>query len=132
MCIRDRPQIVKATAKPDGGGAFISKMFTLGVVVLLVCTAIAMIAAPGLVALATSDKQQELRALATALAYWCLPQILFYGIYALLGETLNARRIFGPFSGRPSSTTSCRSPASWRSVPCSATCLREPPPGRPR
>ncbi len=95
------PQIVKATAKPDGGGAFISKMFTLGVVVLLVCTAIAMIAAPGLVALATSDKQQELRALATALAYWCLPQILFYGIYALLGETLNARRIFGPFTWAP-------------------------------
>ncbi|MER7447499.1 murein biosynthesis integral membrane protein MurJ [Microbacterium sp. NPDC097977] len=95
------PQIVKATAKPDGGGPFISKLFTLGVVVLLVCTAIAMIAAPGLVWLATSEKQQELRALAIAFAYWCLPQILFYGVYALLGETLNARRVFGPFTWAP-------------------------------
>lgn len=95
------PQIVKATSRSDGGNAFISRLFTLGVVVLLACTIVAMIAAPGLVWLATSDSQQELRALATAFAYWCLPQILFYGIYALLGETLNARRIFGPFTWAP-------------------------------
>jgi putative peptidoglycan lipid II flippase len=41
------------------------------------------------------------QAMATALAYWCLPQILFYGLYALLGEALNARRIFGPFTWAP-------------------------------
>ncbi len=37
----------------------------------------------------------------TAFAYWCLPQILFYGLYALVGETLNARRVFGPFTWAP-------------------------------
>ena len=40
-------------------------------------------------------------ALATAFAYWCLPQILFYGLYALVGESLNARRVFGPFTWAP-------------------------------
>ena len=95
------PQIVQASAKADGGSAFISKLFTLGIVVLLAATAIAMIAAPGLVWLAAWRGSDELRALAIAFAYWCLPQILFYGIYALLGETLNARRIFGPFTWAP-------------------------------
>ena len=41
------------------------------------------------------------QALATAFAYWCLPQILFYGLYALVGESLNARRVFGPFTWAP-------------------------------
>jgi putative peptidoglycan lipid II flippase len=40
-------------------------------------------------------------ALATAFAYWCLPQVLFYAIYSLLGEVLNARKIFGPFTWTP-------------------------------
>ena len=45
----------------------------------------------------TPDQQ----ALATAFAYWCLPQIFFYGLYALVGESLNARRVFGPFTWAP-------------------------------
>jgi len=40
-------------------------------------------------------------ALATAFAYWCLPQIFFYALYSLLSEVLNARRIFGPFTWAP-------------------------------
>jgi len=39
------PQIVKATADADGGNAFISKLFTLGTVVLVATTAVATIAA---------------------------------------------------------------------------------------
>lgn len=95
------PQIVKATAHADGGNAFISKLFTLGTVVLVVTTALATIAAPWLVNLALGRAEPQIIALATALAYWCLPQILFYGLYALLGEALNARRIFGPFTWAP-------------------------------
>ncbi|HCS60699.1 MAG TPA: murein biosynthesis integral membrane protein MurJ [Microbacterium sp.] len=95
------PQIVKAAADADGGNAFISKLFTLGTVVLVVITAIAMIAAPWLVILVAGNAPPAVLALATALAYWCLPQILFYGLYALLGEALNARRIFGPFTWAP-------------------------------
>lgn len=95
------PQIVKATADADGGNAFISKLFTLGTVVLVLTTALATAAAPWLVWLSAGQGTPELLALATALAYWCLPQILFYGLYALLGEALNARRIFGPFTWAP-------------------------------
>lgn len=96
------PQIVRASAQRDGGGAFISKLFTLGTVVLVIVTAGVMLAAPWLVAvlLGNSGSVEQL-ALATAFAYWCLPQILFYGLYALIGETLNARRVFGPFTWAP-------------------------------
>ncbi|WP_136042548.1 MULTISPECIES: murein biosynthesis integral membrane protein MurJ [unclassified Microbacterium] len=95
------PQIVKATADADGGNAFISKLFTLGTVVLVVVTGIATVAAPWLVHLVAGNAKPDIIALATALAYWCLPQILLYGLYALLGEALNARRIFGPFTWAP-------------------------------
>ena len=95
------PQIVKATADADGGNAFISKLFTLGTVVLVVLTALATACAPWLVQLVAGQAKPGLLALATALAYWCLPQILLYGLYALLGEALNARRIFGPFTWAP-------------------------------
>lgn len=95
------PQIVKATANADGGNAFISKLFTLGTVVLVAVTAIATVAAPWLVMLVAGPAPLSVQAMATALAYWCLPQILFYGLYALLGEALNARRIFGPFTWAP-------------------------------
>jgi len=95
------PQIVRASADPDQGRAFVSKLFTLGAVVLLGTTAVAMIAAPWLVTLYSPEFDSDQLALATAFAYWCLPQILFYGLYALLGETLNARRIFGPFTWAP-------------------------------
>src|SRR5690606_20394766 len=43
----------------------------------------------------------EQMALATALAYWCMPQILFYAIYTLLGEIYNARGQFGPYTWAP-------------------------------
>jgi len=96
------PQIVRVSrTDADGGQAFISKLFTLATVVLLGATAIAMIAAPGLIWLYAPKFSPEQLALATAFAYWCLPQILFYGLYALVGETLNARGIFGPFAWAP-------------------------------
>jgi putative peptidoglycan lipid II flippase len=40
-------------------------------------------------------------ALATAFAYWCIPQLFFYGLYAMLGEVLNARSAFGPYMWAP-------------------------------
>ena len=95
------PQIVKAAQHDDGGRAFVSKLFTLGTVVLVVVTALATIAAPWLVQLYAPGFPPDQQALATAFAYWCLPQILFYGLYALVGEALNARRIFGPFTWAP-------------------------------
>ncbi|MBU4464358.1 MAG: murein biosynthesis integral membrane protein MurJ [Actinobacteria bacterium] len=95
------PQIIKAAAHDDGGRAFISKLFTLGATALLLTTALAVIGAPWLVQLYAPGFPPAQQALTTAFAYWCLPQILFYGLYALVGESLNARRVFGPFTWAP-------------------------------
>ncbi|GAA1147339.1 MULTISPECIES: murein biosynthesis integral membrane protein MurJ [Microbacterium] len=95
------PQIVKAGAHKDGGRAYISKLFTLGTVVFLGATVLAMLLAPWLVALYGPKFTPDQQALATAFAYWCLPQIFFYGLYALIGETLNAKRVFGPYTWAP-------------------------------
>ncbi len=95
------PQIVKASRAADGGSAFISKLFTLGTVILLVVTTAAVVCAPLLVRMYALSYEQDQFDLAVAFAYWCLPQIFFYGLYALVGETLNARGIFGPFTWAP-------------------------------
>lgn len=95
------PQIVKAAAHDDGGSAFVSKLFTLGTVVLLGTAAIATVAAPLLIELYAPHYEPAQKALATAFAYWCLPQILFYGLFALVGESLNARRVYGPYTWAP-------------------------------
>jgi putative peptidoglycan lipid II flippase len=95
------PQIVKAAAHADGGNAFVSKLVTLGVVGLLLTTVVAVIAAPVLVHLYADRFTTEQLALATAFAYWCLPQVFFYGLYALVGEILNARRVYGPYTWAP-------------------------------
>ncbi|MBC7592265.1 MAG: murein biosynthesis integral membrane protein MurJ, partial [Salinibacterium sp.] len=95
------PQIVKASLHDDGGAGFINKLLTIGLVAVFVVTVIATACAPLLVALYGSGFSDANIALATALAYWCLPQIMFYGLYSLLGETLNARGVFGPFAWAP-------------------------------
>lgn len=95
------PQIVKAGAHKDGGRAYISKLFTLGTVVFLAATAVAILLAPWLVFIYAKGYSPDQLALATAFAYWCLPQIFFYGLYALIGETLNAKRVFGPYTWAP-------------------------------
>lgn len=101
------PQIVRATGHGDGGARYINKIVTLGLVVVVVLGLIATLAAPLLVRLYAQGSDTgrgfspEALALATAFAYWCLPQILFYAIYSLVGEVLNARHAFGAFTWAP-------------------------------
>ncbi|BDZ39966.1 murein biosynthesis integral membrane protein MurJ [Microbacterium suwonense] len=95
------PQIVKSAVHSDGGRAYISKLFTLGTVVFLGATVLAMLFAPQLVVLYAEKFTPDQLAMGTAFAYWCLPQIFFYGLYALIGETLNAKRVFGPYTWTP-------------------------------
>lgn len=95
------PQIVKATKGGDGGAAYINKLLTLASVLLFAITALAMVLAPALVWIYATQWSPAQLALATAFAYWCLPQIFFYGLYTVLGEVLNARSIFGPYTWAP-------------------------------
>ncbi|MRG58973.1 murein biosynthesis integral membrane protein MurJ [Agromyces sp. CFH 90414] len=94
------PQIVRAAAHADGGSAYINKLLTLSLVVIGGATVVATLLAPVLVWIYAASKP-EVVPLAIAFAWWCLPQIFFYGLYTLLGEVLNARRSFGPFTWVP-------------------------------
>jgi putative peptidoglycan lipid II flippase len=94
------PQIVRASAHADGGSAYINKLLTLAFVILAAATIVATAAAPLLTAL-YAGSNREILPLAIAFAWWCMPQIFFYGMYTLLGEVLNARRSFGPFTWVP-------------------------------
>lgn len=93
------PQIVRASVNADGGRAYINKLVTLGMVVFAAVAVVATFLAPVLVSLFGIPAAQ--RDLATAFAYWSLPQIFFLGLYTLLGEVLNARKSFGPFTWAP-------------------------------
>jgi len=95
------PQIVKAAQGKDGGAGYINKVITLVSVALLGITTIAMLAAPVIVWLLTLSWHSDQRALAVAFSYWCIPQVVFYGWYTLLGEVLNAKKVFGPFTWAP-------------------------------
>ncbi len=95
------PQIVKAASHSDAGPRFVSKLLTLGATLLVITTAIVLLIAPVLIWLYAPEYSPDQMALALTLAYWCLPQLLFYGLYALVGEVLNARRVFGPYSWAP-------------------------------
>lgn len=102
------PHIVKAGLDKDGGQSFVNKIVTLGFVIFLAVAVLATLLAPALVALYAQQggvdgrgfSDQEM-ALAIAFAYWCLPQVLFYALYSLLSEVLNARKVFGPFTWAP-------------------------------
>lgn len=94
------PQIVRASAHADGGSAYINKLLTLALVVIGAATVLATVLAPVLTWVYAASKPYLLP-LAIAFAWWCMPQIFFYGLYTLLGEVLNARRSFGPFTWVP-------------------------------
>lgn len=100
------PHIVRAASQADGGQRFVNRLVTLGVSAFLVATALATLGAPLLVRLyALRGDSGALGSggleLAVAMAYWCLPQIFFYAVYALVGEVLNARGVFGPYAWAP-------------------------------
>jgi putative peptidoglycan lipid II flippase len=95
------PQIVRARAHKDGGKGYIDRLLTLIISIFFVVTVITTLSAPFLVGIYTAGWSHEQLALATAFAYWCLPQLFFYGLYSLLGEVLNARSAFGPFMWAP-------------------------------
>ena len=95
------PQLVKARGGLDGGKGYIDRFVTLAITVFFSVTLLFTIAAPLLVRIYTNGWSEDQLALATAFAYWCLPQLFFYGLYSVFGEVLNSRKAFGPFMWAP-------------------------------
>jgi len=95
------PQIVRASLHDDGGTAYINKLVTLALGILAATTLAASLLAPLITRFIGPGYSADQMALAIAFAYWCLPQIFFYGLYTVLGEVLNARKSFGPFTWVP-------------------------------
>jgi putative peptidoglycan lipid II flippase len=95
------PQIIKASKAPDRGADYISRLLTLAVVVLLSLTLVVTLAAPWVIELTTQGYSPQQKSLAVSFAFWCLPQIFFYGLYALLTQILNANGAFGPAMWAP-------------------------------
>ncbi|MDO4665674.1 MAG: murein biosynthesis integral membrane protein MurJ [Actinomycetaceae bacterium] len=94
------PQIVRALKHGDEDD-YINRLLTLFTVILLGITVVAVALAPLLVDLFAVKLAPAWWKLALALAFWCLPQIFFYGMYSLWGQLLNAMGRFGPYMWAP-------------------------------
>ncbi len=97
------PQLVRAMKQPDGGARFTDALLTAALLGLAVLTVAATLAAPWIVSLYANSSWRSGPELgvATTFAYWCLPQIFFYGLYTIAGQVLNARGRFGPMMWAP-------------------------------
>lgn len=95
------PQLIKAAKASDRGADYTSRILTLALLIIGAFTiAITLCAYPIMNALTLGWSEPKL-ALATAFAFWTLPQIFFYGMYAIIGQILNAHGRFGAYMWAP-------------------------------
>ncbi|GAA2805490.1 murein biosynthesis integral membrane protein MurJ [Crossiella cryophila] len=97
------PTLVRARAQDaDGGEAYAQRLLTVGGTVLTVVTVLAVCLAPVVTAPFVDNTGGTANpALVTAFAYLLLPEIVFYGLFAMFGAVLNARGVFGPPAWAP-------------------------------
>ena len=96
------PQITRAASHADGGREYIDRLLTIAIIAIAVVAVVFTLAAGLLVRLySTSQWTPDMRALSTAFALICMPQIFFYGLYTLLGQVLNARNHFAAYMWAP-------------------------------
>lgn len=95
------PQIIKQAKKADRGADYTSRLITLAAIIIGAFTiALTFLAAPIIQGLTMGWSDAKL-ALGTAFAFWTLPQIFFYGMYAVIGQVLNAHGRFGAYMWAP-------------------------------
>ena len=101
------PQLVRSMRNdPDGGEAYTNRVITLSALFLGAVSVVLVAAAPWVMSvfLSSDYDKPELagqRDSIVAFARFCLPQVFFYGMFALVGQVLNARRRFGPMMWAP-------------------------------
>ncbi|GLW92127.1 lipid II flippase MurJ [Actinokineospora globicatena] len=96
------PLLVRSQDDPDGGNEYTSRLLTVGMTGLAVGTVVAVAAAPLFTTIYVDGTSGNANPdLVTAFAYLLLPEILFYGLFALLSAILQAKHVFGPTAWAP-------------------------------
>ncbi|MDO5032205.1 murein biosynthesis integral membrane protein MurJ [Corynebacterium sp.] len=96
------PVLVRAEKEDaDRGETFVRELFTLATALLAVVTILSVIGAPWLTRLMVPEDSKVNTIQATSLAFLLLPQILFYGLFALFQAILNTKNVFGPGAWAP-------------------------------
>jgi putative peptidoglycan lipid II flippase len=92
------PMLVRAAKEdPDRGEGYAQRIYSLGVVSLLLITLVATLLAGPIVDLYGGNlKDPREHQVMVEFAYFFIPQIFFYGMDSLLGAVLNVRGRFGP------------------------------------
>lgn len=95
------PQLIKASRAADKGSDYTSRLITLTVVVMGLFTVLLTLGSGPIITVLTKGWSPAAIELGTAFAYWCLPQVFFYGVYAVVGQALNAHGRFGSYMWAP-------------------------------
>jgi putative peptidoglycan lipid II flippase len=95
------PSLARAMKLDDGGQEFTDRVVTVALAGMALITVVVTAGAGGFVWLLARNNSPDFRQLALAFSLICLPQIFFYGLFALLGQILNARGQFGAFAWAP-------------------------------
>ncbi|MDR1710240.1 MAG: murein biosynthesis integral membrane protein MurJ [Propionibacteriaceae bacterium] len=101
------PQIVRAIQHDeDGGKAFVDRIMTAFFLILAVLTVVLTLLTPWVMSVYTSeawrtDWMAEHWQALLLMSYITMPQVLFYGVFFMIGQVLNARDRFGPMMWAP-------------------------------
>ncbi|WP_404463900.1 murein biosynthesis protein MurJ [Micrococcus antarcticus] len=95
------PQLIKHAKDADRGADYTSRLMTLATLVMAAFTVLLTLAAAPLMSTLTAGWSEPMLALGTVLAVWTLPQVFFYGMYAIVGQVLNAHGRFGAYMWAP-------------------------------
>lgn len=96
------PQLTKAMMRKDGGQDFSDRLITLCLLVLGGATLLSMLGTPWIIDALTKDGSgRDFIDLTVFMAYICVPQLFFYGLYSVLGQVLNARGNFLAYAWAP-------------------------------
>lgn len=95
------PALTRAMKLEDGGKEFTDRVVTTALVAMAVITVLVLLGAGVFVSVLSGNRSDGFQPLALAFALICLPQIFFYGVFALLGQILNVKGRFGAFAWAP-------------------------------
>jgi putative peptidoglycan lipid II flippase len=99
------PQLVRSFDQGDGGDDFASRLITTISIILFTFVALGIYFAPALVRLYAPEFYtpgfEVEKEIAIAFTRYCLPQIFFLGLFAMLGQVANARGSFAPLMWAP-------------------------------